>query len=155
MNHLWRAAAIGAVAGMRTQLPLALLAAEARAGHFAVAAPAPLGWLRSRAALPLLACSAAGEMTVDKLPIAPSRLDPGPLFGRFLFGALAGAAVARDVRAPAIAGTILGAAGAGIGAFAGYHVRVWLGEQTGIPDPVWGTVEDTVALGLGLLAVSR
>jgi uncharacterized membrane protein len=149
---LGRAVVLGVVTGMRTQVPLALLAADAKRGHFA-ADSAPPALLRSSAALPLLTIAAAGEMVVDKLPIAPSRLAPGPLFGRFLFGGLAGALVARRAGQRILTGAVLGAGGAGIGAFAGYHVRVWLGETTGLPDPIWGTLEDILALALGLSAL--
>jgi uncharacterized membrane protein len=147
---LGRAVVLGVVTGMRTQLPLALLAAQAKRGRFAADSAPPPTSLHSSAALPLLTISAAGEMVVDKLPIAPSRLAPGPLFGRFLFGGLAGALVARGAGQRILTGAVLGAGGAGVGAFAGYHVRVWLGETTGLPDPIWGALEDTLALALGL-----
>ena len=115
------ATALGAVAGMRTQLPLALLAFAARKGTFAAKAGPPLALLRTPAALPLLAASALGEMVVDKLPFTPSRLAPGPLLGRLVFGGIAGAAVAREGGQPVLAGAAVGAAGAGLGAFVGYH----------------------------------
>ena len=151
--HVARALALGAVAGMRTQLPLALLAFAARSGCFAARAGPPLSLLRSPAVFPLLALSAAGEMVVDKLPIAPSRLAPGPLFGRLVFGGVAGAVVAQEADHSTVAGAALGAVGAALGAEAGYHTRVALGRVTGVPDPVWGAVEDVAALALGLLVV--
>lgn len=154
-SPLARAALLGAVAGMRTQLPLALLAHEARQGRVAARADLPLALLRSPLAFPLLAASAAGELVVDKLPIAPSRLAPGPFFGRVVFGGLAGAVLAREAEQSAVAGAAAGAVGAALGAGTGYHTRVTLGRVTGVPDPVWGGLEDLVALALGSLAVSR
>ncbi len=47
-------------------------------------------------------------------------------------------------------GAVLGAGGAVLGAQAGYHARAALGRATGIPDPVWGAVEDAAAVTLGM-----
>ena len=147
-----RAFALGVVAGMRSQMPLALLAYQARRGAFAADARPPLSLLRGRAALPILGLFATGELIADKLPTTPSRLLPGPLAGRLVVGAVAGAAVAADARQPALAGSLLGAAGALAGAAAGYHLRAALGRATGLPDPVWAICEDVTALTLGLRA---
>ena len=149
-----RATLLGVVAGMRTQLPLALLAFAAREGTFAVNDGPPLSLLRAPATFPLVATSALGELVADKLPLTPSRLAPGPLLGRLAFGGIAGATVALEGKGPALKGALLGAAGAGLGAFAGYHLRAALGRKTGVPDPAWGAVEDVTALCLGLRAVS-
>ena len=148
-----QAAGLGTVAGMRSQLPLALLALGAGRGRFAVDAEGPLGSLRSQIVQRLLVVSALGEVVFDKLPFVPSRLTPGPLFGRLLFGGLAGAAVASNARRPPVLGALLGAGGAVLGAQAGYHARAALGRATGLPDPVWGAVEDATALMLGMGAV--
>lgn len=75
------------------------------------------------------------------------------LFGRMLCGGLTGAAVASETRRSPVLGAVLGAGGAVLGAQAGYHARVALGEATGIPDPVWGAVEDVVAVTLGMSVV--
>jgi uncharacterized membrane protein len=143
---------IGALAGLRTQLPLALLARAAHAGRFAVAAEPPLALLRSPWIQRLTGAAAIGELIGDKLPMTPSRLDPGPLAGRFLFGALAGAAVMANGRRSPLAGAVLGAAGAGLGAVCGYHLRRRLGQLTSIPDPLLGLAEDWLAITLGVAA---
>ena len=150
-----QAAGLGAVAGMRSQLPLALLAVGAGRGRFAVAAEGPLGVLRSPIVQRLLVLSAVGEFAGDKLPFLPSRLTPGPLVGRMLFGGLAGAAIASEARRSPALGAVLGAGGAVLGAQAGYHARAGLGSATGFPDPVWGLAEDAaaVALGMGVLHI--
>jgi uncharacterized membrane protein len=135
---------------MRSQLPLALLALGAGRGRFAVKAEGPLGVLRSPTAQRLLVLLAVGELVADKLPFVPSRLEPGPLFGRMLCGGLAGAAVASDSRCSPVLGAVLGAGGAMLGAQAGFHTRVALGRATGIPDPVWGAAEDAAAITLGM-----
>ncbi|MGH2616769.1 MAG: DUF4126 family protein [Thermomicrobiales bacterium] len=146
-----QAAGFGMIAGMRTQLPLALLALAASRGRFADGSEAPLSLLRSPVVARVLALSAAGELIVDKLPFTPSRLDPGPLFGRLLIGGVAGAAITAEARDSAVLGAALGAAGAFVGAQSGYHARAWLGRATDVPDPVWGAVEDATAIALGLL----
>lgn len=150
---LARAAGLGAVAGLRTQLPLALLALAARQGTFAAAAGPPLSLLRSAAAPSGLSLLTLTELIIDKLPIAPSRLQPGPLLGRLVVGGAAGAAITAEADCSPLAGALLGAVGAGLGAEIAYHARVTLDRLTGLPDPVWGTVEDGLALALGLLVI--
>ena len=150
-----RAATLGAVAGLRSQMPLALLALAANRGSFAAGAARPAGLLRSRRAVIGSVLAAAGELVGDKLPSTPSRLGPGPLAARLVLGGLAGAAVAQDARLSPLAGGALGASAAGGGAAAGYYGRAYLGRVTGVPDPVWGGVEDLLALSLGFAAVRR
>lgn len=152
-NSYVRAAVLGAVAGMRTQLPFAALGLAANRGGFAAEAGWPLSLLRSPAVLAGLGASALGELVVDKLPIAPSRLAPGPFVGRVAFGAVVGAAVARAAGESAAVGAVAGALGAVAGAEAGYHARATLGRWTGLPDAVWGAAEDGVAVALALFAV--
>ena len=90
-----RAGLLGVVAGLRSQLPTAALAArglEPSSGPLAV-----LGSGGGRRASYL---AAVGEIVADKLPVTPSRMDRGPLIGRVVSGAIAGAvlASARGVR---------------------------------------------------------
>lgn len=144
------AALLGVVAGMRSQLPLALLA-RTKPGACGGEAMA-MRWLHEPTTRWLTALAALGELIGDKLPTAPSRLDPGPLAGRVLFGGLAGGTVAREAGRSTVAGALLGAAGAGVGAFTGYHLRAALASSTPIPDPLLGVAEDGVALALGLRA---
>ncbi|HEX9374100.1 MAG TPA: DUF4126 family protein [Roseiflexaceae bacterium] len=151
---LRRAALLGVVAGLRSQLPFALLALAARRGKFAADARLPLGLLRSRGVLAVCGLAALGEQIGDKLPIVPSRLALAPFGGRLLIGSLAGAAICGDAGQPAVAGALLGLAGAGAGAVAGYGARTLLGRATGIADPLLGVAEDCVAVALGLKAIA-
>ena len=150
-----RVAQLGMVAGLRSQLPFALLASAARRGEFAARAEPPIRLLRHPAALPLLGSAAVGELVGDKLPMTPSRLAPGPLIGRLALGGAAGAIVAREAGRSASLAAGLGAVGAALGAFAGYHLRAGAGRRTGIPDPIWAVVEDAFALALGVTALRR
>lgn len=152
-----RAAALGAVAGLRSMMPLALLAATAnRPGDTPSGSRAPglPPLLRSRGALIGFGLAAGGELVGDKLPQTPSRLAAGPLGARLFLGATAGALVCRAGGQSPLPGAVLGAVAAGAFAFAGYHLRAAAGRATPIPDPAWGAVEDAIALGLGARALS-
>lgn len=152
-NLLTRCAGLGVAAGMRSQMPFALLAVAANRGDFAVGAGRPLSLLRSRRALVGLGLAAGGELIGDKLPKTPSRLEPVPLAGRLAIGGAAGAALARQGSGSLGLGAGMGSAGAAIGAYAGYHLRALAGEKTGLPDLVWAVVEDVLAIVVGASAV--
>lgn len=149
------ALALGVVAGMRSQMPLAVQAWKARRGQFAVGGGLPLSVLRSPKALVILSVLAASELVGDKLPFTPSRLEPGGLAARFVIGGLAGGAVALDARRSPAAGVLAGITGAGIGAFSGYHIRRGIVVGTGLPDPVVAVAEDALAIGIAAAAIQR
>jgi uncharacterized membrane protein len=144
---------LGAVAGLRSQLPGALLALAVRQGAITPSDHLPWRWLKQRWSLPLAGLAAGGEFIGDKLPFTPSRLAPAPLLGRLASGGAAGAATADATGPPAIAGAALGAVGAGIGSVAGYYARSSLSKATGIASPILGVVEDLIGVGLGQLAI--
>lgn len=150
-----RAAALGFVAGLRSRMPLALLAVAANRGDGGRLGESPVAMLRKPAILTGLGLAAAGEAIADKLPVTSSRLEAAPLGGRLFFGALSGSFLSRDRRAPIVVGAALGAVGALAGSYAGYHARGYLGRVTGLPDALWAGVEDAAAFGLGLLATRR
>lgn len=150
-----RAAALGIVAGLRSQAPLAILAGGAQAGHLDRAESGIVAALARPVVSVVLILSAAGEAVVDKLPIVPDRLQAGPLGGRMFFGALAGSLLCRDRRASVVAGAALGAVGAVVGSFAGYHARGYVTDITGLPGAVVAAGEDALALGLGIVATRR
>jgi uncharacterized membrane protein len=50
---------------------------------------------------------------------------------------------------------VIGAVGALAGAYGGYQARVRLVRGLGVPDPAIAIPEDLIAIGLGLLIVSR
>lgn len=149
------AAILGAVAGLRTMLPWALIASAAnRSGtSFLQHSPSPVRLLRSPVTLIGFSLAAVGELIADQLPSTPSRLAPGALAGRVISGALASAVVCLSAHRSPLAGMAIGAAAAGAGAVAGYSIRMTLGRVTSVPDHVWGAVEDIFALGLGAVAL--
>lgn len=132
-------------------LPWALLATAAnRPGtSFLQRSPAPVRFLRSPVALIGFSLASVGELIADQLPNTPSRLAPGALTGRLVSGALASAVVCLGAHRSPLVGMAIGAVSAGVGAVAGYSTRMTLDRVTGLPDHVWGGVEDIIALGMG------
>jgi uncharacterized membrane protein len=147
-----RAATLGFVSGLRSMTPLALLS-WLRRGRNTEPQDGPGSWLGSPALQLVTALLASGELLGDKLPSVPSRLSAGPLASRFIIGALAGMTISRSNRQSPLVGTLLGAAGAGVGSLAGYYVRSTLAKASKIPPWVWGLAEDGLALYLGSFAV--
>jgi uncharacterized membrane protein len=106
-------------------------------------------------AVAILTLGALGEYVADKLPSTSARTKVGPLVFRIVVGLLTGACfgVAGGVSpwATAVAGAIGGIAGA----FAGYHARVGLVRSLNVRDFMIAIPEDLLAIGLGLLLVTR
>lgn len=153
---LARAALLGAATGIRSQLPLALLAQAAARGDVGEDESSP-AWLRNPRTARLLVLSAVGESIGDKLPFVPARSAPGPLLGRVAFGGLVGwiamRAEGEDALPGAAVGAAVGAAAGGLLAVAATKVRASIVERTGLPDIVWGAAEDVVTLAVGLTAI--
>lgn len=152
-----QAACLGAVAGMRSMGAPALVATHlTRAGHLQPAAftQSPLKWLGTPRAALIFQCLGAGEVVGDKLPKTPSRTDPGPLFGRALFGGLCGAALCLDADGSPVLGAALGAVSAVASAFAFYHLRHALTYDIGLPDLPVALAEDALAYGGGWKALT-
>jgi uncharacterized membrane protein len=150
-----RALLLGAVAGMRSQFPIALLGLESASGRFDPAR----SWLARRLATPggvaAAVLASVGELVADKLPGIPARTQPGPLTGRVAIGTLVGVAVYQDANQPAPYGAVVGAVAAAASTLTLARARTALGRRTPLPDLAWGVVEDALALTLGLLAVGR
>lgn len=150
-TSLINVAALGMVAGMRSQLPLALLSLAAhRRGSDDQNLPEILTSPKSTA---FLLASAAGEIVVDKLPFTPSRLMSGSLVVRAGIGGIAGALLSRGTTLDPVRGAAIGAVGALVGSYAGYNVRAGLVARTGLPDPLFAVLEDVVAVAIGSHAV--
>ncbi len=92
---------------------------------------------------------AAGELTVDKTPVATDRTDPPAVAGRVGAGAYTGRAIA------GVPGAIAGAASAAVGTFATYHARKLAVQATGLPDPVVAVGEDLLALTAAAVATRQ
>lgn len=145
---------IGVIAGLRSMTAPAVVAWAARLGWLDLH-DSPLSFMGSTAAVVVFTLGALGELVADKLPSTPSRTKPAPLIGRILLGGLAGAAVATSGSQSVSLGGVLGAAGGIAGAFGGYEFRTRLVRAFKVPDWVITCLEDAVAIGGGLLIVSR
>ena len=146
-----KTACLGVLSGMRS------MAGPALASHYLMhhpseaAAQSSLQWLGTPRAGWVTKLMAAGEIVGDKLPMTPSRIAPGPLLGRILFGGLCGAALcAAGGKRPGM-GAILGSAGAVAGAFGFYYSRRYAGKVLKIPDPFLGAIEDALVYGTGII----
>jgi uncharacterized membrane protein len=145
---------IGVVAGLRSLTAPAVVAWAAHRRWLELRY-SPLAFLHSTAAFIILAVLALAELVVDKLPATPGRTQPPGLIARFVTGGLSGAAVSVAGAHSLVLGAILGAVGGIVGAFAGYQVRTRLVSALKVPDFVIAVLEDAVAIGGGLLIVSR
>jgi uncharacterized membrane protein len=98
---------------------------------------------------------ALAEIINDKLPATGSRLAPPSLVIRSVMGAVAGCALAIGASHSVLVGILLGAVGALAGSFVGYHLRHQIVARLKIPDFPVALLEDAIAIGCGLLIVSR
>jgi uncharacterized membrane protein len=130
-TRLGETIALGAMSGMRSMSGPAVLAMRA---------PEQNALTR---AIPALA---VGEMIADKLPFMGDRIDPLPLAGRAMMGALVGGYLAREDDGNVILGGLLGAATAVIVAHLAYRARIKATESLGATA---GFVEDGLVIGIG------
>jgi uncharacterized membrane protein len=146
-----RTTTLGFVAGLRSVMPLAILARHlAHEGPDIADGGWPIDLLASGGGATALAVAAALELVADKLPVTPSRLNPLPLVGRVVLGGSVGVAFSLSEGRASDRGALFGTLGAVAGSLAGYALR------TKLPLPAWllALVEDGLAFGLGRWAVS-
>jgi uncharacterized membrane protein len=145
---------IGAVSGLRAFTAPTLVAWGAHASWLELRGT-PLAFMGSGVAVAIFTVLAVVELVMDKLPSTPSRLKPPGLIGRIVLGGLSGAAIAASAAQSLALGAVLGAAGGVAGAFVGHALRVRLVKALKVPDFAIALLEDAVAIGGGLLIVSR
>jgi uncharacterized membrane protein len=141
---------LGALAGLRSMTPPALVAWAAHWGWLDLGAT-PLAWLESAVARWALLAGMLGELVADKLPFTPNWTRPGPFGARIVTGALAGAALLAGTGGSIAPGTIAGAIGAVAGTLFGFRARTGLVRSLGVPDYVVALGEDALAVGGALL----
>jgi len=144
-----RAASLGAIAGLRSLAAPALLSRHARRNKGINLDGTPFAWLASPAAATGISLLAGGEVLGDKAPFMPARTSPPALLGRAGAGALVGAAVFAADDKPIAIGVVVGVVAAVAATFAAYHLRKLAGEKSGLPDPIFGLVEDAIVAGSG------
>ena len=146
--------AVGVTAGLRTFTAPAVVAWAAHRDWLNLFG-SHLAFMGSVWTVGFFTIMALVEFVVDQLPTMPARTNTVPLCGRIVMGLLAGACVGTAGGASLLLGALLGAIGAVAGAFGGYKARVGLVRRLRVPDFVIAIPEDLIAIGLGLLVVSR
>lgn len=145
---------IGIVAGLRSLTAPAVVAWAAHIGWINLH-NSPLAFMGSVWAVTIITVLALVEFVADQLPSTPARTAAVGLSARIVTGALTGACLAIAGGATSWLGALAGVAGGIAGAFGGYQARVGLVRALRVPDFAIAIPEDAVAIGFGLLLVSR
>ena len=145
---------IGIVAGLRSLTAPAVVSCAAHLGWINLHGTR-LSFMGTATAALFFTLFALVELTTDKLPKTPSRTTPVPLTVRVVLGALSGAVLCLAGSQSLALGAVLGAIGAVAGALGGYQARHRIVTGSGLPDFAVALVEDLIAVGGGLLIVSR
>jgi uncharacterized membrane protein len=145
---------IGVVTGLRSLTAPAVVCWAAHLGWINLTG-SPLAFMGSTWALWLFTILAVAELVADQLPSTPARTAPVGLIARLVMGMLCGACLAVAGGASIWVGALTAAVGALVGAFGGYRARVGLVRSLQVRDIMVAIPEDLVAIGLGLLIVSR
>jgi uncharacterized membrane protein len=119
--------ALGSVTGMRSLAGLATLASTYRG-----------------VARPAIALAAVGEMIADKTPWVGDRIDPVPLAGRAIMGAVVGRAIAGEQHENALLGGVLGAATAVVATHLAYQAR----KRLPFSSIAGGLLEDSLVIAI-------
>lgn len=147
---------LAASAGLKTFVPLLMLAVAARFHLFGVHLAEPFAWLGSTAALAALAIATAAELAADKIPVVDHALSAFGTVARPAAGALAAAAAfsSLDPTTAAIAGLIVGAPAALAVHSAQATTRLASTATTGgLANPILSLAEDVGAFAGSLLAL--
>jgi uncharacterized membrane protein len=145
---------IGVVTGLRSLTGPAVTSWAARLGWLSLIGT-PMHFMSSIITVVIFAVLAVVELVADQLPSTPARTAPVGLSARVVMGGLCGATVALAGGESIALGIVLGVAGGIAGAYGGYQARTRLVKALGVPDFVIAVVEDIVAIGGGLLILSR
>jgi uncharacterized membrane protein len=143
---LLTAAALGAVAGLRSMAAPALLSHELSRGGHVGGGGGLEHLLTSETTSTLLTLLAGGEMLADKMPFIPDRTSGLPLTGRAVIGSLTAAVYAAHRRHPVFVAAVVGAAAAVASTYAGYHLRRIAAERFEVPDRILGMIEDALVV---------
>jgi uncharacterized membrane protein len=143
---------LGMMTGLRTMTPIAVVCWFAYRNLLFVEGTWAF-WTAKLVTAIVFTLLAAGELIGDKLPQTPSRIAPGPLLARIVFGGLVGAICATGVTGSPLEGVLLGVTGALVGAFLGYHIRKRLVEWSQRPDWNIAVIEDTIAIVVSIVAM--
>lgn len=139
---------LASATGLRTFLPLLMLALAAKFGLFGVELNDQMAWLGSWGAISALGLAASFEFAGDKIPAVDHALSVVGAFTRPIAGALAAASVFHgvDPATAAIAGIIVGAPTAfAFNAAQGGTRLASTATTGGLGNPVLSFIEDALA----------
>lgn len=148
---------LAASAGLKTFVPLLVLALAARLHLFGVQLSAPFAWLDSTGAVAALSIATIAELAADKIPVVDHLLSLAGAVVRPAAGALAAAAAFShlDPTEAALAGLIVGAPTALAVHSVQATTRVASTATTGgLANPALSLVEDMAAFGGAILALA-
>lgn len=145
---------IGIVAGLRSLTAPAVVAWAAHLGWINLS-NSPLAFMGATWAVALFTILALVELVADQLPSTPPRTAAVGLGARIVMALLCGACLGIAGGASLWLGAIVAVIGALVGTFGGYRARVGLREALHAPDVAIAVPEDLIAIGLGLLVVTR
>ncbi|HEY8572835.1 DUF4126 domain-containing protein [Phenylobacterium sp.] len=148
---------LAASAGLKTFVPLLVMAVAARFGLFGFELAGPFAWLASSGALVALSLATAAELAADKIPFVDHLLSLVGVIARPAAGALAAAAAFShaDPAIAALAGLVIGAPTALAVHSAQATTRVASTASTGgLGNPIISLVEDVAAFASALLALA-
>ncbi len=157
-NTLTRSFAIGISAGMRTQMPGAVLTQQLADGGLDRGSGRVWSLLRRPRSRWVALALAGGELVGDKLPFTPNRIDDGAGIARLVSGAAMGTLVASGVGTRSgglLFATATGLLGGAVGSYGGYYARKSIVERYDLPDLAVALVEDAFSYTLARLAVAR
>ena len=128
---------------MNTRALTKITALGALTGVRSAAGLTALAWTHGPNARRVMGVAAAAEMIADKTSLIGNRIDPLPLAGRAILGAVVGALVARDqAQGHVLAGSVVGAAAAIAAAHLAYQVR----RRLPCSNVTGGLLEDSLVL---------
>jgi uncharacterized membrane protein len=145
---------IGVVTGLRSLTGPAVTSWAAHLGWLSLIGT-PMRFMSSIITVTIFTLLAVVELVADQLPSAPARTAPAGLSARVVMGGLCGAAVAVAGGESMAIGIVVGILGAIVGTYGGYQARTRSVKALGLPDVVIAVIEDIVAVGGGLLVLSR
>ena len=149
-DPLMSAVGLGAVAGIRSMTPPALLSRAASRGEIRGLEETPFGFLTSPRVANLFTVLAVGEISADKLPFSPDRVSLPGLAGRLATGALVGAALFAANGRKGTSGGAVGAVSSLATSYLSFYLRTGIQQRFGLPNPAGGVLEDAIALTIGL-----
>ena len=146
---------LASATGLRTFLPLLMLAVAARFGLFGITLNEQMSWLGSLPAIAALTVAAVAEFAGDKIPVVDHGLNVLGAFTRPVAGAVAAMSVfaGLDPTTAAVAGIIVGAPTAFAFNAAQGGARLTSTATTGgLANPVLSFIEDLLSVFTVVLA---